>query len=159
MGSRDRKGPKSRGAIARIPSVPRRPQSKNRRVTKGQLQVPFRERDLLTTDAFIRYCNDYGIKTDRDELEYFEKDALLLPAIRVFLGVAEFKRVLAGVTGGGKQEWRYIPKEVARKAMSRRRGHKVDRRTYYSYGTLILGKPGWLKRYRRMGLVSVPCKE
>lgn len=33
-------------------------------VTKHQLEPPFREKDLLTVNAFIRYCDDYGVRTD-----------------------------------------------------------------------------------------------
>jgi hypothetical protein len=128
-----------------------------KRITKKQLQPPFREQDLLTTDAFIRYCGDYGIKTDKDELEYFEKEALLLPAVRVFLGAVEFKRILADFDG--KKEWRYVLKRDMRKLRSRYKVKKIDGKTYYKYGVISMGEDGWLERYVKMGLVKCPARQ
>lgn len=128
-----------------------------KRVTKRQIQVPFREKDLLPVDTFIRYCEGYGIKTDRDELEYFEKEGLFLPAVRVLQGVCEHKKVLANFDG--KEEWRYVWKPDMRKVRSKYKVKRVERPTYYKYGVLSMGQPGWLKQCGELGLVRYPARQ
>ena len=129
-----------------------------KKITKRQLQVPFREKGLLTVDAFIRYCDEYGIKTDRAELEYFEEEALLLPAVRVYLGVVPYKRVLADFKGDGQEEWRYIFKNSLSTIKKKFRVKKVDRRTYYSYGALSMGGEAWFASYKKRGMVAYPAR-
>ena len=66
-------------------------------ITKKDLQVSFRNQDLLPVNGFISFCFAYGINTDKKELEYFEKKKLLLPAIRIRKGVAELYKVEKGI--------------------------------------------------------------
>jgi DNA-binding Lrp family transcriptional regulator len=54
-------------------------------VKRQQLQPPYRQQDLLAVHDFITYCYDRGIRTDVEQLEYYDKSNLLLPAIKVKL--------------------------------------------------------------------------
>jgi hypothetical protein len=130
---------------------------RKKKVARRELQVPLREKDLLTTDAFIRYCNDYRVTTDRAELEYFEKEVLLLPAVRIYLGLVEFKKVLADFDG--KEAWRYVYRRDVQKMKVKHDVKAVDRRVYYSSGALCMGEPGWLSLYMKRGLVKHPAKQ
>jgi hypothetical protein len=47
-------------------------------LTKKQLQPPFRQRDLLGLSDFIRHCKDRGVDTSEKQLEYYEKEELLI---------------------------------------------------------------------------------
>lgn len=82
-----------------------------KRVSKRELQPPFREQDLLVVSRFIDHCKHHGITTDKSELEYFEKDVILLPAIRVRYGVFEnpargkAKRYSPGALHMGERGW------------------------------------------------------
>lgn len=47
------------------------------------MHPPFRPDDLLHVDAFIAHCKTRGVWTDREQLEYYDQEAILLPAVRV----------------------------------------------------------------------------
>lgn len=81
------------------------------KVRKSQLQPPFRQKDLKSVSSFIGFCQKYDIRTTKDELEYFEKEGLLYPVVRVNRGLVEYKRVLADYNGKGNEEWRFIHNE------------------------------------------------
>ena len=37
----------------------------------------------MTTDKFVEFCKKQGIQTTKEELEFFEKEKLLFPIIRI----------------------------------------------------------------------------
>jgi hypothetical protein len=127
-------------------------------VPKSQLQPPFREKDLLPVSDFIRYCEDYGIKTDAEELEYFEKEGLLFPAVRVYRGVVELKKVFADFDGTGREEWRDVSKADLPAVKAKYKVKKIDRPTYYRWGSLWM-EEGWLDEYKKLGLVVYPARQ
>ena len=47
----------------------------------------------MTSDEFIRFCKERGIKTSKEELEFFEKEKLLFPIIRIERPVCEEERI------------------------------------------------------------------
>jgi hypothetical protein len=47
----------------------------------------------IETDKFIKFCKKRGIKTSKDELEFFEKEKLLFPIIRIERPVGDEERI------------------------------------------------------------------
>lgn len=47
----------------------------------------------MTTDKFIEFCKKCGIKTSKDELEFFEKEKLLFPIIRIERPIVAEERI------------------------------------------------------------------
>ena len=52
-------------------------------VDRETLQTPFRSADLLPVSVFILYCKNRGIQTDKEQLEYYDRENLLLPVVRI----------------------------------------------------------------------------
>ena len=111
-----------------------------KKVTKAQLQPSFRQKDLISVNSFIGFCQKYDIGTTKDELEYFEKEGLLYPVVRVNRGLVEYKRVLADYDGKGSEEWRFIPKEHIARAKKQYKFKEIDKATTYGHGSILMGK-------------------
>ena len=47
----------------------------------------------MTTDKFIEFCENLGLQTSKKELEYFEKEKLLFPIVRIERPVGEEERI------------------------------------------------------------------
>ena len=47
----------------------------------------------MTTDKFIEFCKNLGLQTSKKELEYFEKEKLLFPIVRIERPVGEEERI------------------------------------------------------------------
>lgn len=60
------------------------------RIPRLEMQPPFRARDLLGLDSFIIHCDQLGILTGKRQLEYFDREGILLPAVRVNPGYSSF---------------------------------------------------------------------
>lgn len=59
----------------------------------------------MTTDKFIKFCKNLGIQTSKKELEYFEKEKLLFPIVRIERPVGEEERIKFK-KDDGKEYWR-----------------------------------------------------
>ncbi len=136
------------------------------KITQPELQTPFLQPDLLTVSSFTSYCRDNGILTDERELEYFDKERLLIPAARVLMGVVEYKRIYADFDG--TKEWRYVFADDLDKFEVK----KLDPKTYYDQGALVqsmpglgnvrgfhFGNDGWMDWYSERNMVTYPAKE
>ena len=121
-------------------------------LTKKQLQPPFRQKDLLDLSDFIRHCKDRGVDTSEKQLEYYEKEGLLLPAVRINRGFVEYKKVL--VEHEGRLEWRFVFKCQLDKIEYK----EIDRHNYYGYGSINKVGDDWLDEYKRRGLVEYPAE-
>ena len=102
---------------------------------RKELQTPFLQPDLLPVADFIRYCRENGVDTDEEELEYFDKESLLVPALRVQLGRVEFKSVYARFEG--KKQWRKVAVEDIKQVNA----EKIGVKTYYDQGALVRSTP------------------
>jgi SOS-response transcriptional repressor LexA len=70
--------------------------NKNRRLgNRAELQSPFRQQDLMPSNTFILYCKECGIDTDEHELELYDMDNLLIPALKI--KEKEIRKVVAPV--------------------------------------------------------------
>jgi hypothetical protein len=54
---------------------------------------PWREAGLLSLSRFISYCAERGIKTNKDQLEFYDRMNLLTPAVIVFHPFGEFMKI------------------------------------------------------------------
>src|SRR3989338_4115169 len=45
---------------------------------------PYRPENLMTVSKFITYCKDRGIKIKKEDLEFFDKKNLVVPAVGVY---------------------------------------------------------------------------
>lgn len=59
----------------------------------------------MTTDKFIEFCKNLGVQTSKKELEYFEKEKLLFPIVRIERPVGEEERIKFK-KDDGKEYWR-----------------------------------------------------
>jgi hypothetical protein len=117
------------------------------------MQAPFGPRDLLRADQFVRYCTDRGILTDRDQLEFYDKHDLIVPAVRISHGYVPQRRIL--IPDGGKLEWRFIfASDLA--TFSPR---EVDPHTYYDFDTISTRPPDWVARYEEIGRLIYPSRQ
>lgn len=104
--------------------------------------------------------------TDEEELEYYDKQSLLVPAVRVQRGRVEFKKVYARFDG--KKQWRLVAVEDVPAV----KPEKIGKKTYYDQGSLITSAPidkvlggfhygndGWLDWYEKRGMVHYPADE
>lgn len=136
---------------------------------QNPLQTPFLQPDLLTLSSFISYCKDNGLKTDQDELEYYDKERLLVPAVRVLVGTVEFRKIYADFDKTGNKVWKYVWSHK----LSEFDYEKLDPEYYYDRNALWLSAPqkagksrgfqfgndGWLDWYLEQSMVVYPAEE
>lgn len=122
------------------------------KILKRDLQPPFCQQELMTTRQFIRYCADYGIKTDNKELEYFEGEQLLLPAVRVNPGLDKYRKIF--LKSEDKLGCRYVRSGDEAKFDYK----KIDPNIYYAPRTIEYGTYGWLDHYTENGQIIYPSE-
>ncbi len=119
----------------------------------ADLQIPIRQQDLISVSKFISHCSDFGVRTDKKELEFFEEQRVFFPVVRVSRGFAEFKRIL--LKEEDKEVWKYVfPEDLDKFDVLR-----VDKKKYYSRGGFSLGGKNWLKFYEDQNMVLYPAQE
>lgn len=125
------------------------------KILKRDLQPPFRQRDLLWTSNFIRYCRNYGIRTNERELEYFEKEQLLLPVVRVNRGWVPHKKIINFKDNDGsikKEGFVYIDD------VDKFEHEKMDPDIYYSPGGISSSSDNWMKYYEERDMILFPSR-
>ncbi|MFH1407519.1 MAG: hypothetical protein ABIG91_00555 [Patescibacteria group bacterium] len=122
-------------------------------IPANKFQVPFRQIDLVTESQFISYCKQIGITIDSVQLRFYEKEKILLPAIRVHRGYTKHRKVLIALNG--KLEWRFINASDIDKFDCK----EVDPETYYMLGGVSYGKSNWLDYYIKNDMVVYPSQK
>lgn len=91
-------------------------------------EMLFREKDLLPVDGFIFYVRKRGINIDRKQLEDYERERLLFPAVRVFFPKD-------GSPISVSKDWlkKYHVEYPADRSFRAWKDHKSTSRTFYSY--------------------------
>ncbi|MFA5127240.1 MAG: hypothetical protein WC465_04580 [Patescibacteria group bacterium] len=121
--------------------------------TEFKTQMPLNQGGLIHMSFFVGYCQDNGLKIDKNTLEELHKHKLVFPALKVYLGVVEFKRVYASFNG--LNEWRYIhPKDLDKFKII-----KLDRKNYYCIGSLGKLNDHWLDYYFDNNMVEWPSQQ
>lgn len=118
---------------------------------RSDLEVKFRARDLLPVRNFISYCKDYGIKVNKDELEYFDRNDFMLPALWVNRGYSEMRKIL----DKNKNEWVYVHSDD----LEQFDYDEIEPELYYSSGGFFIGESNWLEPYEKAGMTKVPARE
>lgn len=118
---------------------------------KSDLQFYYRPRDLRTVSSFLSHCKDYGVRVSKDELEYFEKNNLLLPAVWVDRGYGEMRKILIR----GEKEWKFVYLDDLDKFDY----IDIEPDPYYSSGGFSLGNDHWLKDYQEAGMTLDPVQK
>lgn len=118
------------------------------------MSPPYRGKDLMTVSSFISFCKKHSVRTDRQELEFFDKQSLLLPACRVFYGYVMMSRIYATFDGKDSPEWRYTYRgeEAVFNPL------EIDPKPYYTHGSISHGDDNWLDFYQERGMLITPGK-
>ena len=112
-----------------------------------ETQSPFRDIDLLPVDEFLKYCWQHRVRAFENDLEYYEKEALLFPAVRVFYTVADYQSSRADL---GRSDQPSLEPVAVSALNDLRSGLLAD---------ISNAQEGWLSRYSELGLVAYPCQE
>lgn len=121
-------------------------------ITREQLAPSFRAKDLMPISSFISFCKKHSVRTDIEELEFFDKQSLLLPACRVLYGSVEMSRIYATFTGQSSPEWKYVPRGKEEEFSP----IEIDQKPHYMHGGISHGDDNWLDFYQERGMVITP---
>jgi len=75
---------------------------------KINLEIPINQKsykNLIQTPFFIKYCKENGLKIDKKILEELHRLNLIIPAVKIYNGISEYKKIYA--LFNNKKEWRY----------------------------------------------------
>lgn len=123
-------------------------------ITRESMSPTYRGKDLMTVSSFISFCKKHSVRTDRQELEFLDKQSLLLPACRVFYGHVVMSRIYATFDGKDSPEWRYTyrgEEDVFNPI-------EIDPKPYYTHGSISHGDDDWLDFYQERGMLITPGK-
>lgn len=121
-------------------------------MTKIYLQSPFRETKLLSATWFQSYCRDNGANLFSGDLEQLRKEGLFYPAVKVYRGTCEMRKIYAQFNGSKNYEWRYVGPNDIEKFHPK----KVTEKPYYMTGSFFL-RNGWLDYYKTNGMLEYPA--
>ena len=105
-------------------------------------QTPFRQTTLLTSSSFVSYCDRNNARTNEKELEKLQREGILYPAARVFVGVEELRRIYANHQG--RDKWIYVWPNTEKEFHPK----EIDPKMYYQTPGLIIGRENWMDWYR-----------
>ena len=108
-------------------------------IKRSELEVAFLPRDLRTVSSFAKHCEEHGVKVSKEELEYYDEQNLILPALFLDRGYTELFKFLPE----GGSEWKTAYKIDQPKI----KYQKLDPQRYYASIGLFMGNDGWLDHY------------
>lgn len=109
--------------------------------SKVNTQMPIHPESLTHVSFFVGYCQNNGLRIKKEDLEELHKYGLVFPALKIYVGVVEYKKIYANFDG--KTEWRYINPEDSKKFKI----IKSDKKKYYATGGLMISGAKWLNYY------------
>ena len=118
-----------------------------------KFQPPFREAELMPVSSFLNYCDENGVFTTEKELEQLHKEALLYPAVKLYIGVLKFKRIYAKF--GESYEWRFVGLDGVKEFKPR----KIEKPIYYRSGGFSRGRNNWLDHYKKNKMIEYPASQ
>lgn len=106
--------------------------------------------DLLFLSSFIDYCKDNGIRNiDKDTLERLHKEKIVFPALKVYKGVAEFRKIYTEMSG--EKDWRFIyPDDIKKFKVI-----KKDKKKYYSTAGISVSM---IEEYKKVKRIEDPSE-
>lgn len=117
------------------------------------MQPPFRARDLLHSTRFISFCSERGVRTTREQLEFYDKHALVLPAVRISRPYVPYRKIL--ISHEGRPQWRLIFADDLNEFSPL----KVDPKTYYDFGAVTCSSDERLAQCEKDGMISYPARD
>src|SRR3989338_6659014 len=93
-------------------------------IKRSELEVAFLPRDLRTVSSFAKHCEEHGVKVSKEELEYYDEQNLILPALFLDRGYTELFKFLPE----GGSEWKTAYKIDQPKI----KYQKLDPQRYYA---------------------------
>lgn len=118
------------------------------------VQPPYRAKTLLPNLCFISHCRDHDVNIDRQTLETLHQLGVLMPALKVDVGIVEFRRIYAGKNG--RMQWIFVDPDNTDQFGAK----KMDIRMHYHTGSLVTRTDrDWLTWYEEHNMVSIPAKE
>lgn len=117
------------------------------------LQSPFRQQDLLTASGFVELCEENDIDTSEKALQFYEREGLFLPALRVDVGYRMLRKIFANFDG--TEDWRFVDAEDLEKFKYK----KLDKETYYRPGGFSLKQPNCLDWHFSHNMIFYPSEK
>jgi hypothetical protein len=96
---------------------------------------------LLTSDAFLSYCDKHLLRIQKEILQRWHRRGLLYPALRLFLGVVEYTRIY--IHHQDRDQWMLIFPHDIKKFQPM----KVDPKPWYDLASLWMGNEEWLDQW------------
>ncbi len=109
---------------------------------------PYRRQDLMPLSNFVRYCNERGVKTSAEQLEFYDELGLLMPVVGIFAEIGIYRKIFI-TDKEGKDQWVFVYSGDEKTL-----GYKeIDPLSYYHYAGLSYGSSEQLDYYFKNNLV------
>ena len=119
------------------------------------LEPPFRQQDLLPTDAFIQCCRLRGVSTSLERLRYYEHSRLLLPAVKAPVEDHERNHGFKRYFGEQKEQF-----DIESTGIGFRHHEVKQDETYYHFAGILPHNSDWLhKHHEKAFAASLPDAE
>ncbi|MDD4290059.1 MAG: hypothetical protein PHH83_02155 [Patescibacteria group bacterium] len=115
-------------------------------------QMPTNQESLIHMSFFISYCKNNGLNIDKSTLEELHKYELVFPALKVYLGIVEYRKIYA--IFNGKEGWAFVHPEDLKKF----KVIKQEKNKYYSVGSLSKFNDHWLDYYFNNNMIEMPSQ-
>lgn len=119
------------------------------------LKVPYGVWDLMSVSSFIPYCERNGLNTSREELEYFDKTGLMLPAVLFRHPIEEFRKIYAKFDGKDELEWRFVYHD----ALDEFTPQDFEKEPFFRYSGISLRNKKAVQFYEELGLLFDPSAQ
>lgn len=114
---------------------------------------PYRRQDLMPLRKFVRYCNERGVKTSEEQLEFYDELGLLMPVVGIFAEIGIYRKILV-TSDAGEDQWLFVFSGDEKTF-----GYKeIDPLEYYHYAGLSYGSSEQLDYYFAKNLVFYPSE-
>ncbi len=129
-------------------------QARANKKSKQIKQSPYRVSTLLPASQFASYCAENDLRVNPTALERFHEFGLLVPAMKIDLGVVEFRRIYAEKYE--RWQWLFIDQADIDKFQYT----ESNVRMYYHHGSAIVHPDrDWLGWYEEHDMVGFPADE
>lgn len=122
---------------------------------KGKIntQISINQKSMLCLSAFMDYCQNNGLDIKKENLEKLHKQGMVFPALKVYRGIMEYRKIYATIHG--RTNWYYVyPEDLEKfKAM------KIDKKKYYRVCGISKYKDKWLDYYFENEMVEFPSQK
>ena len=130
-------------------SIKQEVKNKPEKLNTSKLRPPFRYQDLLPTHLFLHFCRRRGINIRTRDLNYYETENILLPALKADLEYIRNCDSLRKLYG--EEQGKYSLKDMKVPAVSYRvHENEAD----YHFGGVSDSSSDWLSKYQEKGFTN-----